>query len=159
MKTIHEYFHHEYVFQFLMGLHDSFSHIRGQILLIDPLPPINKVFALVLQEEHQREASASVGYFTNNSASMLSKVASPSSHSGKPQAQRKDKPMCSHCGIIGHTFDKCYRLHGYPPGFKFTKNKGSSHSANNVQDSEHQNFLISPSHKNNASSFWLSSNQ
>jgi hypothetical protein len=43
MKTIHEYFHHEYAFQFLMGLHDSFSHIRGQILLIDPLPPINKV--------------------------------------------------------------------------------------------------------------------
>jgi hypothetical protein len=51
MKTIHEYFHHEYVFQFLMDLNDSFSHIRGQILLIDPLPSINKVFALVLQEE------------------------------------------------------------------------------------------------------------
>jgi hypothetical protein len=29
MKTIHDYFHHEYVFQFLMGLNDTFSHIRG----------------------------------------------------------------------------------------------------------------------------------
>jgi hypothetical protein len=27
MKTIYEYFHHEYAFQFLMGLNDSFSHI------------------------------------------------------------------------------------------------------------------------------------
>jgi hypothetical protein len=73
MKTIHDYFHHEYVFQFLMGLNDSFSHIRGQILLLDPLPPINKVFSLVLQEERQREASASVGYFNHTFAALLSK--------------------------------------------------------------------------------------
>ncbi|XP_068651725.1 uncharacterized protein [Aristolochia californica] len=33
----------EYVMRFLMGLNDSFSHIRGQILLNDPLPSINKV--------------------------------------------------------------------------------------------------------------------
>lgn len=31
--------------------------IRGQILLIDPLPSINKVFCLVLQEERQREVT------------------------------------------------------------------------------------------------------
>jgi hypothetical protein len=29
MKTIHEYFHHEYVFQILMGLNDTFSYIRS----------------------------------------------------------------------------------------------------------------------------------
>jgi hypothetical protein len=81
MKTIHDYFHHEYVFQFLIGLNYSFSHIMGQILLFEPLPPINKVFSLVLQEERQREAYASVGYFTHNSAALLSKVsvAAPSS--------------------------------------------------------------------------------
>jgi hypothetical protein len=142
MKTIHDYFHHEYVFQFLMGLNDSFSHIRGQILLLDPLPPINKVFSLVLQEERQREASASVGYFNHTSAALLSKVpvAAPSSpvRLAKSQNLRKEKPLCSHCGLHGHTVEKCYRLHGFPPGFKFTKNKGggSFHSANNVRDSE-----------------------
>uniref|UniRef100_A0A2N9HIL3 Retrovirus-related Pol polyprotein from transposon TNT 1-94-like beta-barrel domain-containing protein n=1 Tax=Fagus sylvatica TaxID=28930 RepID=A0A2N9HIL3_FAGSY len=31
---------------------------------------------------------------------------------------KKDKPICSHCGFRGHTVDKCYKLHGYPPGFK-----------------------------------------
>jgi len=123
-----------------MGLNDTFSHIRGQILLIDPLPQINKVFALVLQEERQREASASVGYFAHNFATMMSKIAysSPQSRSGKPQGLRKDKPTCSHCGIIGHKMEKCYRLHGYSPCFKFTRNKGGSHSANNVQDSDQQ---------------------
>lgn len=33
-----------------MGLNEP---VRGQILLMDPLPKINKVFALVLQEEQQ----------------------------------------------------------------------------------------------------------
>lgn len=93
-----------------MGLNDTFSHIRGQILLINPLPQINKVFALVLQEERQREASVSVGYFAHNSAAMMSKTASSSPQfcSGKPQGLRKDKPTCSHCGIIGHKMEKCY---------------------------------------------------
>ena len=39
---------------FLMGLNDSYSEVRGQLLLMDPLPPINKVFFLVSQEERQR---------------------------------------------------------------------------------------------------------
>ena len=40
---------------FLMGLNDSFSQVRGQLLLMDPLPPINKVFSLISQEEQQRK--------------------------------------------------------------------------------------------------------
>ena len=30
----------------------------------------------------------------------------------------KDKPLCTYCGFYGHTIDKCYKKHGYPPGFK-----------------------------------------
>jgi len=51
LKTLTEYHHKEYVLQFLMGLNESFSHVKGQILLMDPLPPINKVFSLVVQHE------------------------------------------------------------------------------------------------------------
>ncbi|KAF5465188.1 hypothetical protein F2P56_015217 [Juglans regia] len=40
---------------FLMGLNESYAHLCSQILLSDPLPPINMVFSLVLQEEKQRE--------------------------------------------------------------------------------------------------------
>jgi len=32
-------------------LNESISHIQGQILLIDPMPPTNKVFSLILHEE------------------------------------------------------------------------------------------------------------
>lgn len=31
---------------------------------------------------------------------------------------RKERPTCSCCGIMGHKKDKCYKLHGYPPSFK-----------------------------------------
>ena len=34
------------------------------------------------------------------------------------QYGKKDKPICSHYGFKGHTVDKCYKLHGYLPGFK-----------------------------------------
>ena len=38
-----------------MGLNDSYNQICVQLLLLDPIPPINKVFSLVSQEEHQRK--------------------------------------------------------------------------------------------------------
>ena len=38
----------------LMGLNDSFSQVRTQILLMDPLPSVNKVHSLLVQEEMQR---------------------------------------------------------------------------------------------------------
>lgn len=44
----------EFVMIFLMGLNESFAQICAQILLIDPLPTINKVFSLIIQEEIQR---------------------------------------------------------------------------------------------------------
>lgn len=36
---------------FLMGLNESFSQVRAQLLLMDHIPPINKVFTLISQEE------------------------------------------------------------------------------------------------------------
>lgn len=37
-----------------MGYNKSFSNAHGQIMLMEPLPPIYKVFSLVLQEEKQK---------------------------------------------------------------------------------------------------------
>ena len=57
LKDLNAYFQIEYVMTFLMGLNDSFAQIRGQLLLLDPIPPINKVFSLVSQEERHRSVS------------------------------------------------------------------------------------------------------
>jgi hypothetical protein len=49
------------------------------------------------------------------------------------QNYKKDHLMCSHCGVAGHTVEKCYRVHGFPPDFKFTQNRPVPHLANQVQ--------------------------
>ena len=38
----------------------------------------------------------------------------------------------SHCGLLGHTEDRCYKLHGYPPRHPKAKGKGFSSQANQV---------------------------
>ncbi|GKD30975.1 hypothetical protein Tco_1241753 [Tanacetum coccineum] len=44
--------------QFLMGLDECYSNIRGQILLMQPLPTTAKAYTMVRQEEKQREGIA-----------------------------------------------------------------------------------------------------
>lgn len=36
---------------------------------------------------------------------------------------KSSRPWYTHCGALGHVVDKCYKLHDYPPCYKF-KNKG-----------------------------------
>ena len=43
---------------FLMGPNDTYSAVRGQILLMDLIPPLSKVFFLLLQDEKQRKVGA-----------------------------------------------------------------------------------------------------
>ena len=31
---------------------------------------------------------------------------------------KKERPVCTYCGFTRHIADKCYKLHGYPPGYK-----------------------------------------
>jgi hypothetical protein len=53
MKIVAEHYHQEYIYQFLMRLYESFNEIHGQILLMEPLPSVNKVFSMIIQEEKQ----------------------------------------------------------------------------------------------------------
>ena len=46
----------ESVMKFLMGLNDFFSQVRTQVLLMDPIPSLSKVYSLLTQEETQRTA-------------------------------------------------------------------------------------------------------
>ncbi|KAB5561469.1 hypothetical protein DKX38_006426 [Salix brachista] len=74
LKTILAYHHQQHVYQFLMGLNENYSQVRGQILLMDPLPPINKVFSLVVQEERQRTISSASPSFNQNTTALFTKA-------------------------------------------------------------------------------------
>ena len=125
VKNLNSYFQMEYVMSFLMGLNDSFAQIRAQLLLFDPLPPINKVFSLVSQEERQRSVSSSIssgGVDTAHGLAFAVKAdgnkRTESQFSTPYKGPRKERPFCTHCNTPGHTIEKCYKLHGYPPGYK-----------------------------------------
>jgi hypothetical protein len=91
------------------------SKSEVKILLMEPLPPINKVFSCVIQEENQREIF--IGSMIPNTAAMMTKSAPsapPQQNRFIKQFNRMDRPMCTHCGVAGHTIDKCYKLNGHP---------------------------------------------
>ena len=113
IKELNAFHQSEYVMQFLMGLNESFTHARGQVLLMDPIPPINKVFSMVSQEEKQRAIGIEMVSNTDPSSSMAMAVGDQV----KKQV-KKDRPLCTHCKMLGHTIDKCYKIHDYPPGHK-----------------------------------------
>ena len=50
-KVARNHRNEDQIMQFLTGLNDNFSMVKTQILLLDPLPSLNKVYSLVIQEE------------------------------------------------------------------------------------------------------------
>ena len=107
---------------FLKGLNDSYGSVRSQILLMEPLPSISKVFSLIAQEESQRQVTASSAPLSDPQlAFVVQGNSKPGPDKGNPKG-KKDRPTCSHCGILGHTRDRCYKIHGYPPNYKKQNN-------------------------------------
>ncbi|RVW50165.1 Retrovirus-related Pol polyprotein from transposon RE1 [Vitis vinifera] len=102
----------ESVMQFLLGLNESFAPIRAQILLMEPTPPLNKVFSLVVQEERQRSLTTSNSPTFTAPVSSRFQVASRASSPTNASRSRKDRPLYTHCNILGHTVDRCYKIHG-----------------------------------------------
>lgn len=121
------------VIHFLMGLNESFNVMRGSILMRSSLPSIGQVYSLLLQEETQREIHYA-GQFLPNSASLAVNSSRPgysvvygNTFAHKKQGFDAKKVHCNYCKKPGHLIDKCFKLHGFPPDFKFTK---SSPNAN-----------------------------
>ncbi|XP_075666001.1 uncharacterized protein LOC142635805 [Castanea sativa] len=117
-----------YVMMFLIGLNESFETMRSHILMLEPFPSMSKVYALVLQEEsHKGIGHGSTFTPRPDSVAMYANAKGNLGNRGGP---KKERPLCTHCNMLGHTVDKCYKLHKYPPGYK---HKGKPNSnANQV---------------------------
>ena len=105
-----------------MGLNKTFAQVRGQLLLMDPLPPINKVFSLISQEERQWRIGSQSTPGTDLAFAIksdsLNKFAAPTDNNGNNKGPKKGRPYCTHCNYHDYTIDKCYKIHGYPSGFR-----------------------------------------
>ena len=116
------------------------------MLLMDPIPSLSKVYSLMIQEETQRSIpNAPVVKVDSTilaakvSTDQVNQVTNLVNSGGKG----KDRPVCTHCGKTGHTVDKCYKLHGFPPGFKFKNKPAMAHQVSSRSSSE----FVSPMHQ------------
>nr|TKR98127.1 hypothetical protein D5086_0000206200 [Populus alba] len=128
--------------KFLVGLHDSYSSVKSQLLLQTPLPSMGKVFSLLLQEESQRSLTNAAGIPIDCQAMIAEHYHNQNSKSGSNYTTRfakykgKTEATCTHCGYPGHIIDKCFQLIGYPPGWKGPRGKRlatMSHTSKNFQ--------------------------
>lgn len=109
------------VHQFLMGLDDDlYGNIRTNIIAQDPLPPLNRAYALVIQEErHKNMAKGKEGR-----SEAVSFAVQRSSHPSSKQ--RNDKVVCTNCNYPGHDVSSCFQLKGYPDWWTGPRGKNSS---------------------------------
>lgn len=94
------------IVRFLMRLNESFSQVRRQIIMMDPLPELTKIYNYVAQDEQQ-----SGGTTTPITLAEVTPILQASTYQGKSKGtsgysqdfQAKPKPICSHCGLFGQT--------------------------------------------------------
>lgn len=145
--------------QFLLKLNDKYSVVRAHIMMMQPLPTVSQAYRLIAQEESHKEISQtgslndslafaadrrsfdsynSQKFFQSaNSQTYQRPVASRPSFSGNFTGPRRpSKPgsnyFCTHCKVQGHSIDRCFQIHGFPPGFKGFKDKCNTQMAATV---------------------------
>ena len=115
------------------------------ITAYNPLPLINKLFALISQEEEQRK----IGIQSNSSSDSASRLACAVKNDNTKKFadnfatyKSKNRHFCTHCNFHDHTIEKCYKVHGYPPGFKprSRDNLIYSNSYNTVKQISYQSY-------------------
>ncbi|XP_075649955.1 uncharacterized protein LOC142620476 [Castanea sativa] len=117
--------HQDSLMQFLNGLNESYSQVKTQILMMEPSPSINKAFSLVIQEERQRCLGLNVAPSIELTTLAIKNqgfnqgTSFPGNNNKNVKGNNaKGRPVCSHCGKVGHVMEECYILVGFPPGYK-----------------------------------------
>ncbi|KAK4394101.1 hypothetical protein Sango_1880900 [Sesamum angolense] len=104
------------VMQFLMGLHDSFNNDRSQILMLDPLPDIEKTFSMVYSIGEQGLVQNDLEINSTDMACQLDLNDNRRSTDRLMQQKKsfvdKRNLLCTHCSKKGHARDNCFQLHG-----------------------------------------------
>jgi ribosomal protein L21 len=103
MKAHDEQREEDRLMQFLMGLNESYSTVRNNILMMSPLPNVRQAYSLVIQEETQRQ-------MTSETTENFSIAAAIHSHSNNSSNKFFKKKYRDHCNREGHTISNCRTL-------------------------------------------------
>ncbi|KAL6123974.1 hypothetical protein ACLB2K_076490 [Fragaria x ananassa] len=91
--------------KFLMGLNDDYAAVRSTIIGIDPLPTLNKAYAMVLRQEKQAAVSGNRGSSSAEAAAFYS--SKEDREAWKKNSNKIDGSKCAKCGRTNHTTKNC----------------------------------------------------
>ena len=142
---------------FLMGLNEMYTAVRGNILMMSNLPTTAQAFAILSQEERQREMKP-VNHMALESTSLNASVSSQNNATnsssyrgntsrgngnynstaynnnnafrGSSNTGNRSNMFCEYCKRSGHVKDRCYKLHGYPTNTRNPRGRGKGSVAN-----------------------------
>ncbi|XP_071722798.1 uncharacterized protein [Rutidosis leptorrhynchoides] len=127
LKIIADYYENDKIIKFLKGLNPIYAQTRSTIMILDPLPPLEKVYAIVSQYERQNILPQDVD---ESSIAAFSSAKGTKQHQiNKKNQNPKAKLIRNHCGKKGHIEAECYRIIGFSPDFKFTKHASANLSS------------------------------
>lgn len=138
-----------------MGLNDTYTIIRRNILEIKPLPDIDTAYSMLFNDESQCEAQSATASFFVESASFSAGVKRPYAGPSPAGMQKtysqkvnfdtkKTNLVCRYCKKPGHTIEKCYKLIGYPnnpPPNRFRKITAYAHVSESQNMGQAENFV------------------
>ncbi|KAL0386050.1 UNVERIFIED_CONTAM: Retrovirus-related Pol polyprotein from transposon RE1 [Sesamum radiatum] len=111
-----------HLMQFLMGLNDSFDGVRSQILVMEPLPHVDKAYSMVMRVERQRKVHLGAIDAGINTVMYARNIDQDKNVGYKNFVKKKvvDKKLltCASCGRTGHTKETCFKIHGVPNWYK-----------------------------------------
>ncbi|XP_057249409.1 uncharacterized protein LOC130590847 [Beta vulgaris subsp. vulgaris] len=135
MKKIAKFQAEEKLVEFLLGLNDGYDNVITNILSMDPLPSINRAFALAQQIEKQKQISG-INYSTQEVSALAVQRSSGGKRDWKKEKLEKLNLYCDYCKGKGHIKDQCFKLIGFPDwyhkkpgGFNHNSGKMSAHVA------------------------------
>ncbi|XP_076925214.1 uncharacterized protein LOC143587953 [Bidens hawaiensis] len=94
---------------------DVYQPVRTNLLTREPLPTVKVAYSIVSREESHRNSNGlsksqviNVGFVSKSSQTI----------DMKKKFMRGPNPnlKCTHCNKIGHTFERCFEVVGYPQG-------------------------------------------
>lgn len=158
---------------FLKGLAEVYGTVKSNILMMEPLPTINKAYGIVLQQEGQLQGStisdskflvntttrqSNQGTWRQNNAQVRGSASygrgrgNPNygSEEGRGRGNNYNSKLCTFCHKLGHTIDECYSKHGFPPGYRPRNNSTINNLAFTNTDLTHTNLISTSSQGNNS---------
>ncbi|XP_019150408.1 PREDICTED: uncharacterized protein LOC109147233 [Ipomoea nil] len=121
------------VIKFLQGLSEAYNSLKSGVLVLDPLPDLHKV--LVMAEKFERQLNVmnlnkhgteftqanAIHTQTEKFNEPIDSMAAAFNYSNGRRANSeiggKSMAKCTFCRMNGHTIEKRYKKHGFPPGW------------------------------------------